>query len=336
MRLDTLSLQEWGDALPSSGFEPFHAPAALGVLDEHADGDLQLYGAFKGDRPVGLFPALVRERSVGTAVLSPPPGFSIPQLGPLVMPASPKRRKREKVNTKFAEALVEELGVESSLTLFRTVCNTSFPDPRPYVWNDLDLETRFTYKLRIGDEDPEDLLSACSKSLRREIRDARDLDVTVEIEEREGARAVFERTAERYAEQDRGFSLTWPYVRDLTDAMTADDRCRTYVVRGPDGEFLTGVIALFSNDAAYYWLGGARTTHEGVSVNSLVHWRIVQDIAAGEPRESVHSYDLMGANTERLCRYKSKFGADLEPYYVVESGGPGMDVAKRAYNLVAR
>lgn len=336
MRLDTLSLAEWGDALPSSGFEPFHAPAALDALDDHAEGDLRLYGAFKGDRPVGLFPAVVRERSVGTAVLSPPPGYSIPQFGPIVMPASPKRRKREKVNASFAELLVDELDIDSPLTLFRTACNAAFPDPRPFIWADLDLETRFTYKLRIDDEDPDDLLSACSKSLRREIRDARDLDVTVEDEGIEGTRAVFDRTAERYAEQDRGFSLTWPYVRDLTESMAADGRCRTYVARDPDGEFLTGIVALYSNDDAYYWLGGARTTYEGVSVNSLVHWTMVEDIAAGQPRESVHSYDLMGANTERLCRYKSKFGADLAPYYVVESSGTGMDVAKRAYKLVAR
>ncbi|QLG64327.1 GNAT family N-acetyltransferase [Halorarum salinum] len=335
MNLETLSLDEWGDALPSSGFEPFHVPAALEALDAHTDGELRLYGGFKGDRPVGLFPAVVRERSVGTAILSPPPGFSIPRLGPLVMPASPKRRKREKVNATFAAELVEELDVDSSLTLFRTVCTTAYPDPRPYVWNDLDLDTRFTYRLAV-DGDPDDMLAACSKSLRREIRDARDLDVTVEPEGLEGTRAVFERAAERYAEQDRTFSLTWPYVRDLTESMAADDRCRTYVARDADGEFLTGVVALYSNDDAYFWLGGARTVHEGVSVNSLVHWRMVEDVAAGEPRQSVDGYDLMGANTERLCRYKSKFGADLSPYYVVESGGPSMDVAKRAYRLVAR
>ncbi|WP_313696281.1 GNAT family N-acetyltransferase [Halorarum halobium] len=335
MRLETLSLDEWGDALPASGFEAFHAPAALDVLGDHAEGELRLYGGFKGDRPVGLFPAFVRERSVGTAVTSPPPGFAVPQLGPIVMPASPKRRKREKVNAAFAGKLVDEFDVDGSLTLFRTVCNTAYPDPRPYVWNDLDLDVQFTYRLAV-DEDPDDLLTAASKSLRREIGDARDLDVTVRVEGREGTREVFEHTADRYDEQDRGFSLTWPYVRDLTEALAAEDRCRTYVARGPDDEFLTGVVALYSNDAAYYWLGGARTTHEGVSVNSLVHWTMVEDVAAGEPRESVHSYDLMGANTERLCRYKSKFGAELAPYYVLESGGPGMDVAKRAYRLVAR
>jgi len=44
----------------------------------------------------------------------------------------------------------------------------------------------------------------------------------------------------------------------------------------------------------------------------------------------------MGANTERICRYKSKFGAELVPYYTLESEGRGMDAAKAAYRLVSR
>jgi len=335
MEIQHLSLDEWGDALPSSGFEVFHAPAALDVLADHADGTLRLYGGFKGDQPVGLFPVFEQERAVGRALLSPPPGFAVPRLGPLVMPASPKRRKREQVNGRFAEQVLDELDVDASLTLFRAVCPTSYPDPRPYVWSDLSLDTSFTYHLDVpGDTD--DLLASFSKSLRREIRDGTDSDVTVDVSEEDGVRSVFERTRARYAEQGRGFTLDWGYVSDLTRALAGDDRCRTYVARSPGGRFLSGIVVLYSNDAAYYWLGGARTDYEGTSVNSLLHWHILRDIAAGEPRESVDTYDLMGANTERLCRYKSKFGAGLAPYYALESRGPGMTAAKTAYRLVSR
>ena len=335
MEIRQLSFEAWGDALPPDGFEVFHTPAALRVLDDHAAGDLLLYGGFKGDRPVGLFPLVVRESAVGRAVLSPPPGFSIPRLGPLVMPASPKRRKREKVNGEFAEAVLDHAEVDGSLTVFRTVCPADYPDPRPFVWSDLSLDTRFTYHLNVG-QDTDELLSSFSKSLRREIRDAEELDVTVERGGTESVGQIYDRTSERYAEQDRGFTLDRSYVTDLTDALAADDRCRTYVVRDADGEFLSGVVVLYSNDAAYFWLGGTRTVHEGTGVNGLLHWRIVEDISAGEPRESVDTYDLMGANTERLCRYKSKFGASLVPYYALESNGTGMAAAKRAYRLVSR
>jgi hypothetical protein len=335
MEIRQLSLAEWGDALPDSGFEVFHTPAALSVLADHSNGELRLYGGFKGEQPVGLFPVIVQDRAVGRATLSPPPGFAVPRLGPLVMPVSPKRRKREQVNGRFADQVLEELDVDASTTLFRTVCPTSYPDPRPFVWSDLSLDTSFTYHLDV-DEDPDAMLSSFSKSLRREIRDGEDLDVTVTVDGEDAVRRVFEQTRSRYDEQDRGFTLDWPYVSDLASDLAADDRCRTYVVRTAGGDFLSGMIVLYSNDAAYYWLGGARTVHEGTSVNSLLHWRVIRDIADGDPRDSVDTYDLMGANTERLCRYKSKFGADLAPYYALESSGPGMTAAKTAYRLVSR
>lgn len=335
MEIKRLSLEEWSDALPASDFEVFHTAPALGVLADHAAGDLELYGGFKGDRPIGLFPVVVQERTVGRALLSPPPGFSIPRLGPLVMPASPKQRKREQVNSRFTEQVLDELDADASRTLFRAVCPTSYPDPRPYVWSDLSLDTSFTYHLDV-DEDPDAMLSSFSKSLRREIRDGTELDVEIDVAAEDGVREVFEHTRDRYDEQDRGFTLEWEYVDDLTRALAADDRCRTYVARTPEGRYLSGIVVLYSNDAAYYWLGGARTTHDGTSVNSLLHWHIIQDIAAGSPRESVTTYDLMGANTERLCRYKSKFGADLTAYYGLESNGAGMTAAKTAYRLVSR
>ncbi len=334
MRIEELSLSEWEDALPSDGFEVFHTPEALGVIESHATGELKLYGGFKGQQPIGLLPIVVQERSLGTAVLSPPPGFGIPRLGPVLMPTSPKRRKREKVNSSFAEQVLDEIDADSSLTVFRMVCNTDYVDPRPYRWADLDLDTSFTYSLDLDGVDSDEVLKSFSKSLRREIRDGLDLDVSVTVHGVESARDVYEETRSRYAEQDQQFPMEWPYVRDLVSAL--DERARVYVARTPDGEFLSGITVLYSNDAGYFWQGGTRATYRNVSVNSLLHWHIIQDIADDPPVDGVSRYDLMGANTERLCRYKSKFGAELVPYYVVESPGKHMDVAKRAYQMLAR
>ncbi|AGN02205.1 hypothetical protein L593_11300 [Salinarchaeum sp. Harcht-Bsk1] len=333
MDLHRLTLDEWADALPSGGFEPFHHPDALSALEAHSQGELRCYGGFKGQQPVALLPAIVQDRSVGRAILSPPPGKGIPRLGPVLDPASPKQRKREKVNRTFAELVLDDLAIDGRGTLFRMTCNADYVDPRPYVWSDLELDTSFTYRLDTDGEAPGAIRKNFSKSLRREIGDAEDLPVTVEREGIDGAEAIYEDTRRRYNEQDRPFRLSWPYVGDLFTGL--GDRARAYVVRGPDGEFLSGITALYSNDAAYYWQGGARATFDGTAVNSLVHWRILEDLATNAPHGAT-TYDLMGANTERLCRYKSKFGAELVPYYVVESGGAGMDVAKKAYSLVAR
>ncbi|WP_129116667.1 GNAT family N-acetyltransferase [Halegenticoccus tardaugens] len=336
MRVEQLDLNAWGDALPSSGFEVFHTPAALSVLDEHASGQLRLYGGFKGEQPIALLPVVLRQQSVGTAMLSPPPAMGVPRLGPVIMSPSPKRRKQERVNREFTKEVLEELEIDSSLSLLRMVCNTAYDDPRPYVWNDLSVEPFFTYTLQLDGANPDDLLSSFSKSLRREIRDAKDIDVVVErVPPLEGARLVYEDAKSRYEEQDEQYRLSWPYVRDLVGALADERRCRVYLARTPDGEYLSGITALYSNDMAYFWQGGTRATYDGTSINSLLHWRIIEDIIDDPPIDSVHAYDLMGANTERLCRYKAKFGAELVPYYLVESTGRSMDVAKRAYSLIS-
>lgn len=335
MEIRRLSLEEWDEALPNGGFEVFHTPEALGALEDHARGELRLYGGDKGEQPIGLAPVFVREQAFGTAALSPPPGFGIPRLGPLVMPTSPKQRKRERVNGRFTEGLLEEFDVDASTTLFRMVCPTSYADPRPFGWSSLSVEPTFTYHLPVG-EDTDALLRSFSKSLRREIRDAGDVDCSIEVGDRDDVRRIYEQARDRYAEQDRGFPMSWPYVRDLTDALSSVDRCRPYVVRDADGDFVSGIVVLYSDDAAYFWLGGAIATLDGTTVNSALHWQIIEDIAADEPRASVDTYDLMGANTERICQYKSKFGADLVSYYTVESEGAGMRAAKTAYRLMSR
>ncbi|WP_276282163.1 GNAT family N-acetyltransferase [Halorussus caseinilyticus] len=361
MRVEQLELSEWESALPSDGFEVFHRPGALEVVANHADAEMKLFGGFKGQQPIALLPVFVQQKSVGTAVTSPPPSMGIPRLGPILMPTSPKRRKQEKVNNEFTEKVLQQVGtdleldqrlaaagvespmaermldtldVDSRLTLFRMECNAAYGDPRPYAWGNLQVEPNFTYFLDVADRSAEEVRKSFSKSLRRDIRDAEDLDVTVETEGLEGARDVFRATRERYAEQDEPFPLTWPYVRDLFEALADDDRARAYVARDSSGEYLSGITALYSNDHAYFWQGGAKAIYEGTAVNSLIHWRLIEDLVSDPPVESVTNYDLMGANTERLCRYKAKFGADLVPYYVVESSGAAMNVAKRAYKLV--
>ncbi|MGQ4556059.1 GNAT family N-acetyltransferase [Halobellus sp. GM3] len=334
MQLERLSVSEWADALPNSGIDVFHFPEALEVLDEHTAGSMELLGGFKGDRPTALLPVFVRDPPVGRVVTSPPPGMGVPRLGPIVMPASPKRRKQERVNQTFADLVVEELDLDAPTTLFSMTCHPQFRDPRPYRWADFDVGTRFTYRLDLADNTPDDVLGGASKSLRREISDARDLDVRIEREGQSSLRRIFEETSARYAEQGESFQQTWPYVRDLFEAL--GDRARVYVARGADGSFLTGVTVLYSPEDAYFWQGGSRTVYEGVAVNSVLHLRVIEDIVADPPTDSVHSYDLHGANTERLCRYKSKFGGELVPYHVVDTGGYRMTLATELYERFLR
>jgi hypothetical protein len=332
MEIERIDMSTWGRLLPDRGVEVFHTPAALSVLEEHANGELHLLAATKGEQPIGLFPAFRRETPLGSAVLSPPPGFGIPRLGPVLTPTSPKQRKRERAAERFAEGVIERLDIDSPRTLFRVHCPPGYPDPRPYAWAGLDVGHEFTYALDVT-APLEETRTRFSKSLRREIDDAADLGIEVSREGMDAARTIYRDTAAGYEARGDPFALEWEYVRDLLVAL--DDRARVYVARGPDGAYLGGITVLYGPDRAYFWQGGVGESYEGTGVNGLVHWRIVEDLASDPALSAVRTYDLVGANTRRLCRYKAKFSAPLVPYYTVESNGVAMALAKRAYDLVA-
>jgi len=335
MRLEEIDIDEWDRALPASGFEVFHTPEALEVLDEHTNARRRLYGAFKGQEAVGLLPTFASSYGIGRTVTSPPTGMGVPRLGPLVMPTSPKQRKRESVTREFVELVLEEIDTSSSRSLVRMECPLAYEDPRPFQWADLEVGQVFTYVLDLADRDADDVLSGFSRDLRKNIRRAEETDMTVAVEGSDAAMNVYDDVADRYAEQDEEFPVDRAFFRDLVTAL--GDRCRTYVARGGDGEYLGGIVVLYSNDTASFWQGGVGNSYDGVSVNSRLHWAAITDVIEdGDIVDGadVTGYDLVGANTPRLCEYKSKFGADLVPYYTVESSGVGMSVAKRAYSSI--
>lgn len=330
MDVTTLTLTEWDDALPDAGFEAFHRGDALELLDRYAPGDLRLLGGFKGTQPVALLPVFVRDRMFVRSVVSPPSGLAVPRLGPLLMSNSPKQRKREEVNRTFVDAVFEELDLDSRRTRFRMRCSPSYADPRPYTWRGLDVRTAFTYRLTVDDgTDADDLLGAFGRAHRREIRERADLGVTVAEEGVEAAREVHDRTAKRYAERDVEYPLPWAYVRDVVRDL--DDHARTYVARDPSGAFLGGVTVLLSNDVAYCWQGGTDAAYGDVSVNTLLHWHVIEGLLDAP---SITQYELTGGDAARVCSYRSKFDADLTPYYVVESGGVRTQLLQRAYDVL--
>lgn len=332
--VNRLTLSEWDTALPSSGGEVFHASEALSILDAHAAGELRLYGGFKGDHPVALLPVFVEEKPIGRVVTSPPPSTGVLRLGPLLLPNSPKQRKQETVNAAFTQQVLDTLAVDARLTLFRMVCSKTYPDPRPYQWNHLRIIPRFTYVLDLNGATVDDVMAPFSKSLRNEMRRRETLDLTIAIEGMETAKRICAAVNERFDEQGMRSPIDWPFVRDLLDALS--EHHRVYVARAPDGSYRSGIIVLYSDDTAYYWQGGVASSYDGVSVNSLLHRTIIEDIIEDPQLESITSYDLVGANTEHLCRYKSQFGGTLIPYYVIESTGPEMKLAKRAYEFATR
>lgn len=332
MHIKTLTLSEWDDALPTTGFGWAHRPETLQVLDNYTTGELRLYGGFKGEQLIGLLPAVIRNELFAKAVISPPPGFGIPQMGPILMPTSPKQRKQEIVNREFTSAILDRVAAHDLLTLFGMSCSTEYADPRPYLWAGFDVETRFTYQLPLDATTPERLLQSFSREARRGIRDAEDAGVTVTVQGVDGARDIYSAHKARRNEQGDNYPVSWEYIRDLV--ATLGDRIRVYVAETSNGEFASGITVVYSNDTGYSLQGGTRTDRQSGSANELLHWRIIEDILTDPALASIDRYDLGNANIESLAHYKSKYSAEPVPHYLIKSGRL-MDLAQKAYELIA-
>ena len=335
MRIEKLGFSGWEDALPDEDFDVFHTREALQVLDEHTSADLRLYGGFKGQQRIGLAPMLVHDRQVGRLVTSPPLGFGVGRLGPIVTPTSPKQRKRERVNRAFIEQLLEATGAHERTTLFRMSCDTSYTDPRSFIWAGFNVIPSFTYQIDLNPtRTPDEVLSSFSQNRRKEVRNRTDA-ISVRTDKPRGAELVYESIKERYGEQGLSLPYSKQYVLDLVDAL--DERARVYAAESDTGEFLSGMIVLYSNDTAYHWKGGTKrmNSDSSQSANGLLHWQIMEDILTDPALDSITQYDMYEANNERLVRYKSSFGGDLVPYYTIESKGVGMKVAKAFYRMAS-
>lgn len=329
MDIKQLPLEEWKDVLPDSGFEVFHTPEALAVMEKYAEGNLRLFAGFRGQELVGLFPVFVRNQWGLRFILSPPPGLSVPRLGPILLPSSPKQRKREKLNEQFTESILDVLDADTAYALFGTVASPVYADPRPYISTGFSASPRFSYVLDLKDTDEDDVLGSFTRDLRKEIRKRDELEISIEREGATAAERICGDLKQRHAEQGLTYPTPQPFAGDLVTRL--GDRARVYVARGPDGEFLSGVTILYSDNEGMFWQGGTKANYDGVSVNSLLHWRVIGDILSDEALDGITGYDLGEVNNMRISRYKSKFNADLVSNYEVKSDLMGL--AKKAYSV---
>ncbi len=334
MRVEELPISEWESVLPAREFDVFHTSESLRVIDRHAPGELRLFGGFRGEEPIGLFPVHVRSKFGARLITSPPLGFGIGRLGPLLMPSSPKQHKQEVTNKEFVRAVLDAVDADSSLTLLRMACSPRYSDPRPFSWSGFDVTPAFTYRLDLADASLEQLLQSFSRDLRKDIRKQDDVMFSIRTAGMDAAEETYRSVASRYRDQGLRVPLSWAFVRELLESL-GEDRARVYVAEAPDGEFISGMIILYSNDTAYFWKGGAKDRSRSVSPNSLLHWRIIEDIVTDPELASIDSYDLYTANNERLVDYKSRFGGSLTGYYIVESNGTATTVAKKLYRTFA-
>lgn len=302
----------------------FHQRAALEVLAAHSGARLHHLIGHKGQEPIGLFPVFEITKGPITTVFSPPPKLGVPSLGPaLLNHRKLSERKRHRLNKRFAEGSIEWIDRELGPQYIYALTGTEYRDPRPFQWNGFDVAPKYTYHvdLTVGEEAFTD---GVSSSLRRNVRNIDEDTYRIFEGGPDAIEFIIEQVKARFEAQDKPFDLTADYAVDLYEALP-EGQIRPYVAE-IDDEWVSGVVVPTYDGTSCYWQGGGKPDVD-VPINDVLHWRVITD----EMDRGGTTYDLVGANTPRLCRYKAKFAPELREYYEMERGTPVMNVVSDLY-----
>ena len=316
----------WNDLVRrSESATAFHLAEALDVLAGESDTDVHRLVGYKGEEPCGLFPVFTTAVGPVTVSTSPPPDLKIPYLGPTLLNLEgAKQRRRELRHGRFVDAAVEWLQREHdpSFTTVRTA--PGYDDVRPFIWNDYEATPRYTYVVDLT-RGADDLLSAFSSDARRNVTNDHDVDYEIVDGGSDGIDDIVAMVTDRHAEQDEPFPIDTAFVRRLHETLP-NGVVRPQVCRC-EGEFVGGQIHLEYDGTGIAWLAAA--DHDAdVPVSDVLDWAYI----TGAIERGVETYDLAGANSRRLSRYKAKFASELTPYYRAERGSRPMILASRLYN----
>ncbi|MCL9814019.1 GNAT family N-acetyltransferase [Natranaeroarchaeum aerophilus] len=324
-RFDSDSRGRWNGLVERSPHStPFHRYEALEVLAEDSSTELHPLVGFKGQEPVGILPVFGLSRGPISTAFSPPPDLKVSYLGPALLNFEKlKRRKGEQRHEGFIAACVEYLDAEWNPNFTQLRTGPWYEDPRPFGWNEFDVDIAYTYVVDLT-PDPETLLKSFSSDARRNATNEVDADVEITIGSRRALTRIITQVTERHARQGESYKLAPETVAKLYERLGAE-RVRPYVCT-VDGAFVGGVVTIEDDRTIYRWQGGAKPETD-VPINDRLDWHIMTDAMD----RGVDRYDLVGANNQRLCGYKAKFAPDLYTYYSIHHNTPGMGLVSRLY-----
>lgn len=313
----------------AEGTNPFYRAAALRLQAGETGTTPHALAGFKGQELVGLFPVFEYRRGPVAAAFSPAPFAWTCYLGPaLANTGGLKRRTADRRNRRFLEGCLDWIDREIS-PVYSKFTAAEYPDVRPFVWNDFDVQPGHTYVVDL-DGGPEELLGRFSGDARNNVRNADGGAYEIEEGNAEDIRRIVEQVRTRYRSQGGSFQLSTAFARSLYDALPAGE-LRPYACR-IDGEFVGGILVVESGDTRYRWQGGVKPDADvDLPVNDLLDWRVMTDgIEAG-----IERYDLVGAGVPSINRYKAKFNPHLETTFEATAGVLGIDRLVESYRKVS-
>jgi len=325
--LKTSEYELWDQFVDSSPFGTiFHKSIWLQPVAGFQQLSFDVVGCFKGGQLTGGM-ALAWKKKFGKIPVIQMP-LKTPFFGPVISYSDTKYRSKIESQVLTATTALTDF-LKSRYQHIHAQFPPAFTDVRPYVWNGFEAGVHYTY---MGDlTAASQLLEGFDSDIKRRIKKARELDHQIIVESSE-KNIAFAWELEQASFKRQNFGLVslgkeefTAFIRKLAELDAAEVHTITH-----EGSPVASVVSILDKvkNVAYYWMAGAQKESLSTGLNQL----LIQDIVERYINTGLEKFDLVGADTDTIARYKSTLNFPLVPIYsVTHSQGlakKGMQVKK--------
>ena len=281
----------------------FHKWEFLKTVERHSRYQFLPYGVYSGEVLRCIFPFFLKRARLGLSVMcSPPPHAQIPYLGIAFDPSvqALAAHTREKIFEQVTGELCREIDkIAPNFVNFRTVPN--FLDVRSFLWKSFTAHLMFTYAINLEksiDEIWASFSQGCRRGIKRVSAHSPKIQQTSNVSALSALLDIW-----RGKFRQRGTEV--PLLSDsyLKELMTAFPQDVTIYNLSIDGRLVAATACCVIKKERYgAWIGGVNPC-KGLTVQEY----FISEIARRAKSEGFKKLDLLGAPTQRISEFKSKF-----------------------------
>lgn len=313
-------LKKWDEIIEASPQGSiFHTLKWLNIIKKHAKYKIYPLICLEGARPIGVFPIYYQKQYLIKTVFSPPPHFAIPYLGPVLVGYDQlNQADKEKIYFEFQERVAQFIYSKIRPNYLSVSLPENLIDSRPFKWAGYRVTPAYNYliKLKKGEEE---IWHDFRKDLRQGINRTIRRGITVHEGSKEELLLVHEKLVQRYKEQNKTLYLSKDYLCDVYESFYPKNL--KIFTAYYENELVGGVIMLCFKNKILSWIGSPKSYDrrlKGISPNDMAQWEAIKWAC----RNGFKYYEEIGANTKRLCYFKSKYNPDLSIYFTAQKYSP--------------
>lgn len=302
-KLDPPKFEQWNALVDKTPYGTvFNKSFWLQIHAEALEADFAIYGCYQGGNLIAGC-ALYFRTSAAFKVVTVPPGT--PYMGPLIQPPSTSDyvqniRHDLKITALLASAL------EDDFDRLLIINQPGFMDIRPFLWKNWSAQVLYTYIVSL------DNIEKPSKKLGKTIRKASRLGI--EAKSSCDIYPFYDIWRKTFSRKDSAPRFSREVLEKIFSKLQEHHCCRLHIAVESEGRLISGRIVVFDGRKASGWLSGTDPAYLNTGVSSLLQWHTLQDL-----KSECDTFNMVGANLESIARFKSEFGGELVPYYLVET-----------------